>query len=343
MFRPFHGDRECYTLFVVRLTPRLGIRILVGGVLALVLFLLGYSYLFGPTDKFADTVEFYIEPESSVEGVAHTLERDGYVRSEFAFQLAYMSASKEGRKIRPGAYKISKSMDTWTVADTLTKRPYLAWIRVEPGMRKEQIADLLVEELGWTEAEREEWITVYTAPAPSFIEGVYYPDTYLIPSGEAPKAVADRMRSRFQEVFAPYANEALEKGMEWTDVVTLASIVEREAAKNDKELVAGILWNRVASDMLLQADATLQYIKGSEKNWWPVPKSEDKYLDSPFNTYKHLGLPPHPIANPSLDSIRAVLDAKSTNCLYYLHDPNGQIHCSTNYAGHVKNVNRYLR
>lgn len=332
-----------HLVLVIRLTKQLFARVAVGVVAFLVLFLLGHSYLFGPTDTFADTVEFYVEPESSIEGVAHTLERDGYVRSEFAFQLAYLSASEQGRKIRPGAYKISKSMDTWLIAEILTRKPFLAWIRVEPGMRKEQIADLLVRELGWTDAEREEWLTVYTAPAPSFIEGVYYPDTYLIPSGDPPKAVADRMRTRFQEVFAPYANEAVQKGLEWTDVLTMASIVEREAAKNDKELVAGILWNRVARDMLLQADATLQYIKGSEKNWWPVPKSEDKYLDSPFNTYKHVGLPPHPIANPSLDSIRAVLDADTTNCLYYLHDNHGQIHCSTNYAGHKRNVDRHLR
>lgn len=318
-------------------------RMVVGAVLALVLLALAYAYLFGPMDKHASTEEFYVEPESSVSGVAHALERDGFVRSEVAFQLAYMSASETGRTIRPGGYRISKGMDTWAIADTFARKPALAWIRVEPGMRKEQIADLLVRELGWTPEEREEWLTVYTAPSPSFVEGVYYPDAYLIPASDTPKAVADRMRSRFQEVFAPYANEAAEKGMTWTEVLTLASLVEREAAKHDKELVAGILWNRIARDMLLQVDASLQYVKGKEGNWWPVPKSEDKYLDSPFNTYQNAGLPPHPIANPSLDSIRAVINPDQTNCLYYLHDNNGQIHCSTNYAGHVQYVNQYLR
>lgn len=318
-------------------------RLLIGLVSSLVLFLVGYSYLFGPVDKYGQTSDFYVEPDTSIEGVAHKLVEEGFARSEFAFEAAYMRASN-GRDIRPGGYRISSSMDVWSVASVLAQRPYFSSIRIKPGMRKEQIADLLVEYLDWTPEEREQWLTIYTAPAPSFVEGVYYPDTYLLPSDMAPKDVADRMRSRFQEVFAPYANEATEKGMEWTDVVTLASLVEREAAKNDKTLVAGILWNRLDRNMLLQVDATLQYIRGSEEaGWWPQPRSEDKYLDSPFNTYKHVGLPPHPIANPSLDSIRAVIDSAPTDCLYYLHDPDGQIHCSTSYKGQVRNVNRYLK
>jgi UPF0755 protein len=126
-------------------------------------------------------------------------------------------------------------------------------------------------------------------------------------------------------------------------VLTLASIVDRESAKDDKALVAGILWNRLDVGMKLQADATLQYVKGKEGNWWPQPLSEDKYLDSPFNTYQHTGLPPHPINNPSMDSIDAVLNPVDTDCLYYLHDTDHQIHCSVTYAGQVDNVNRYLR
>lgn len=321
---------------------RLFSKLLIGGVLFLILFLLGYSYMFGPMDKYASVGDFYVEPDTSVEAVGRKLAEEGYVRSEFAFEAAYLKASS-GRDIRPGGYKISRSMDAWYIGQILTQRPYFAWIKITPGMRKEQIADLLVDNLSWTPEERTQWLEVYTAPAPSFVEGVYYPDTYVLASDSTPKDVADRMRSRFQEVFAPYANEAKEKGLEWTDVLTLASLVEREAAKNDKALVAGILWNRIDKNMLLQVDATLQYIKGKEGNWWPVPRSEDKYLDSPFNTYKYVGLPPTPIANPSLDSIRAVLEPVATSCLYYLHDPDGQIHCSDNYKGQVRNVNRYLR
>jgi len=74
-----------------------------------------------------------------------------------------------------------------------------------------------------------------------------------------------------------------------------------------------------------------------------VPQSADKYLDSPFNTYQHVGLPPHPIAEPSLAAIDAVLNPQTTSCIFYLHDPSGQIHCSKTYSGQVANVNKYLK
>jgi len=321
-----------------RFTPK---RIALGLLVFLLAALMGYAYLFGPVDKSAPSQEFLVAPGTSVSAVADRLEEEGFIRSSFAFNAAYRGTG--GGKVRPGGYRISRSMDTLAIADTLAKTPSIAWITVTPGMRKEEIAELVGEYLSWSEEEKAEWIAVHTAPSPSFVEGVYYPDTYLIPTDQSPKEVAERMRKRFQEVFAPYANEAAEKGMDWTDVVNLASLVEREAAKNDKALVAAILWNRIDRDMLLQVDATLQYVKGTKEKWWPVPQSEDKYLESPFNTYQNTGLPPHPIANPSLDSIRAVLNPDWTDCLYYLHDYDGQIHCSTNYAQHKANVDTYLR
>ncbi|HYE23426.1 MAG TPA: endolytic transglycosylase MltG [Candidatus Paceibacterota bacterium] len=321
-----------------RFTPR---RIAFGFLAFLFVALLGYAYLFGPVDDSALSQEFLVAPGTSVSDVANRLEDEGFIRSSFAFNAAYRGGGNE--RIRPGGYRISRAMDTLAIADMLARTPSIAWVTVTPGMRKEEIAELLGEHLTWTEEEKREWIDVHTAPSPSFVEGVYYPDTYLIPTDQSPKEVAERMRKRFQEVFAPYANEAAEKGMDWTDVVNLASLVQREAAKNDKALVAAILWNRIDRDMLLQVDATLQYVRGNKEKWWPVPQSEDKYLESPFNTYQNTGLPPHPIANPSLDSIRAVLNPDQTDCLYYLHDYDGQIHCSTNYAQHKANVETYLR
>jgi UPF0755 protein len=96
--------------------------------------------------------------------------------------------------------------------------------------------------------------------------------------------------------------------------------------------------------MLLQADATLQYATDTkETGWWAAPDPDDKYVESPFNTYQHEGLPPAPIATPSLASIEAALDPEPTSCLFYLHDGNGRIHCSPNYAGHLANVDRFLR
>lgn len=327
------------TLQTVRaLVLRIGIGLLVSAVL----FASGYGYLFGPTDKSAEFIEVMIAPESSLQEVATLLKRDGFVRDEVIFSIAFTRASK-GRGVRPGVYDLSKSQDVWTLGEALAKPPKLAYITVRAGMRKEEIAELLQRELAWTSEEATLWLTEYTEPSKEYTEGVFYPDTYLLPPDITPKETAERFRARFQEVLAPLAGEAALVDMHWADVVNLASIVEREAARNDKALVAGILLKRLSMNMPLQADATLQYVRGSAGAWWPTPRSEDKSIDSPFNTYIYKGLPPHPISNPSVDSIKAVINHEQTDCVYYLHDNSGQIHCSKTYSEHRANIERYLK
>lgn len=310
------------------------------GVLALVALL--HAAVFGPPSDDGTREDFVVAPGQTLGEIAAALQDAGFVKNELAFRVAYEAVRGEDT-VRPGGYALSRDRDAWATAKVLAEAPRLAYVKVSAGMRKEEIAELLAEALGWTDATVAEWLAVDTEPGAGFAEGVYYPDTYLIPSDQPPSEVAARMRGRFEEAFAPYALEAEAQGMAWTDVVTLASLIEKEAGKRDKALVAGILRNRLDRDMLLQVDATLQYLAGTPEDWWPLPDPDDKYDDSPFNTYRHTGLPPHPIANPSLASIEAVLSPQATNCLYYLHDLYGRIHCSTNYRAHVANVNRYLR
>lgn len=321
---------------------RTWVRVLFFAIAAIIVCGLIYARVFGPTDTFAQREEFIVQPGESVNDIAGALKAQGFVRSGIAFQLALIGKVTD-RGIRPGGYEISHSMDTWTIAQTLGEPPYLAFVTFPQGARKEQMADILAEALFWTDEQKNEWLTIDTAATGTLSEGVYYPDTYLIPSDQAPAQVAARLRGRFTDVFAPYVQEAKEKGLDWSEVLTLASIVERESAKNDRALVAGILWNRLDDGMKLQADATLQYVTGHTGNWWPVAHSEDKYIDSPFNTYKYAGLPPHPIANPSPESVAAVLNPDKTDCIYYLHDEDHVIHCSVTYAGQQKNVLKYLK
>ncbi len=302
-----------------------------------------YSSIFGPVSRDETKVEFIVTPDSSISEVAEQLKSQNLIRAEWAFKLAYVRAAGI-HDVRPGGYKLSSSMDTLVVAKTLAESPYLAWISIPRGVRKEQIAEILAKQLSWTREQKEQWLSVDTNPSPSYVEGVYYPDTYLIPSDQTPAQVASRMRERFSEVFMPYAQEAAEKGIKWQTVLIMASLIEREAAGPDRALIAGILWNRIENGMKLQVDATLQYIKGNQEDgWWGKVLSEDKYLDSPFNTYQHYGLPPHPIAEPSVEAVRAVLNPEETNCLFYLHDNSGQIYCSPSYKGHLTNIDRHLR
>jgi UPF0755 protein len=134
---------------------------------------------------------------------------------------------------------------------------------------------------------------------------------------------------------------------DFDDILTMASIVEREArGYEEMRNVAGILWNRIDLGMPIQADATLQYVKGyneQTKAWWTPPLAEDKKLNSPFNTYLNPGLPPRPISNPGYDAIRATLNPVDTDNIFYLHDQDGGIHYAESLEEHNANVQKYLR
>lgn len=312
-------------------------------ILALVVLTLAYSFVFGPA-RAEDTLprEVIVSPGDTFAKTADTLMREGLAKHWFALPLAAWLTGVSG-DVRPGGYRIAPSMDVWTILHAFSEAPYLTWIDVPQGLRKEEIVSIFAEEFEWDEMEMKEFLEERSI-SPDLSEGAYYAGTYLLPSDIAPRDVAGRLRTKFEDAYAPYAHWASMEGQTWEDVVTLASLIERESSRTDKKLVAGILKNRLEKGMKLQVDATLQYITGSEEEgWWHMPSSEDKYIESPFNTYIYEGLPPAPIASPALSSIEAVLDPEDTSCLYYLHDNRGTIHCSATYEGHKANIDRYLR
>jgi len=273
--------------------------------------------------------------------IADNLLAGGYITDAASFTAIL---NKHKIPVAPGAYKISKEMTPTQLDTVLHNKPYMVWVVIPPGLRKEEIAALLTSSLGWTSKQEKTWITVDTATPPEDVEGVYYPDTYLIPIGEDPATTAKRLLAKFNENFAPYLPQFTAKNINWARALTLASIVQREAANNaDMPLIAGILWNRLNQNIALGVDATLQYARGNTGNgWWAPIAVADKQIDSPFNTYKYKGLPPHPISNPGIAAIEAVLNPTQTDCLYYLHDKNRVTHCAATYAEHEANIQKYL-
>jgi UPF0755 protein len=269
------------------------------------------------------------------------LEANGFIRSRTGFSIAHVL---QGGDIQPGGYRLHSAMSAFEIVAVLSKKPALVWVTIPEGWRKEQVAARLAARLGWSEKEKQEFMSRYTGES-NYVEGVYFPDSYLIPRSESPAETADRMISRFQERFRSYRERFLEQNIRWTTGLTLASIVQREAAgTQDMPLVAGILWNRRENDMRLRADATLQYARGKTKDgWWAPIDPRVKGIDSPFNTYSHGGIPPHPIASPGTDAIEAVLDPADTPCRYYLHEPSGEIHCSETYEEHEQAIETYLQ
>ncbi len=221
--------------------------------------------------------------------------------------------------------------------------PYIKIVRVEEGLRKEQIAEVVGDKLGWNEKEKSDFVNVHLALNTENQEGRYFPKTYMIDKDSDPVEVGTTMFEEFAK-----QTEKIQKSKEIINqdaIVTIASIIQRESnGKKDMKLISGIIWNRIFLGMKLQMDATLQYAKGSEETgWWGQVKSEDKKIESDYNTYMHNGFPPGAIANPGLAAIDAAYNPQKTECLFYLHDRNKNIHCSKTYEGHKRNIEIYYK
>jgi len=291
-------------------------------------------------------LERFVAPlNATKDEIIDKLFTEGFIRSKEAFSAALAATAKGDAPIESGGYKIAKSMNAREIAKILTAKPYMKWVVIPEGLRKEEIADLLVSSLGWTETQKNKWINTYTALKYDYIEGVYFPDTYLIPVAETPLETANRLTAKFEEKFAPYSKEFAAQGIQWTTAIRMASVVQREAANEaDMPLIAGIIWNRLLGDMKLEIDATVQYVRGkTPSGWWAPIKVEDLKIDSRYNTYLYKGLPPHPISNPGLAAIEATLDPAKTDCLFYIHDKDKQTHCAKTYEEHQQNIVKYLQ
>jgi UPF0755 protein len=304
--------------------------IIIGFFLALI-----YLQFTGPKKK-SGIETFVINLITPEEKVIQRLKEEGFIRHEFTFRLVLVVRGWRG-KIQPGGYKISKSMKVWEIADILVNHPYQKWVVIPEGLRKEEVVERVAQVLNWKEKEKKEFLK--TAK-----EGYLFPDTYLLNLDYSGEQVAKRMESRFNEMVADLFKEAREKNIRNDTLIILASLVQREAA-NDAEmpLIAGIIWNRLLKGMKLEIDATVQYALGREGNWWPKIKPEDYKIDSPYNTYLYKGKPPTPICNPGISAIKAVLEPKETEYLYYLHDEKGNIHLAKTYEEHLLNIEKYLK
>lgn len=327
---------------MTKLNPKILIATISGTILLALIAagLFVYSSQFGAPQLKAEAERFVVPLNTKTQDTINKLHDQGFIKSEWALNYAL-----KGAEIQPGGYKISKSMNAWEMVKAL-KEPYMKWVVIPEGLRKEQIAEILAKELGWNDETKKQWIGNYTSMKYDEIEGVYFPDTYLLPKDETGLQIADRLRAKFNEKFAPYADKFVKENVKWPTALKVASLVQREAAnKADMPLIAGIIWNRLLNDppMKLEIDATVQYALGEPGNWWPKIKPADYETNSPYNTYRNKGLPPHPVCNPGIEAINAVLNSAETKCLYYLHDSSGQIHCAKTYEEHQANIEKYLK
>lgn len=241
------------------------------------------------------------------------------------------------------AVRISETPAYQQVAGTAGIRNL--FVTVYPGQRAEEVAAAFGAKLGWTRAQRTEFLKEARAYHPELLDGQFVPGTYFV-GVTAPADVAKITNERFESVILSRYSTTTAEQVPLEDAMIIASLIEREAGGwHDMRDISGVIWNRIFLNMNLQLDATMQYSKatiaGGKGGWWPAPKPEDKNIRSAYNTYRGPGLPPGPIANPSLASVLAALNPKKTDCLFYFHDAYGRFHCSPTYAGHVSLLRKF--
>lgn len=287
------------------------------------------------------------------EKILEILKEKDLIKNKKIFNLILTLKGWHG-KIQPGAYLVSENLNAFELAKKLTAGPYQKWVVVPPGKRKEQVALILKEALGWNESLTLGFIRVAE-------EGYLYPDTYLINTDAEPKLVFQKMKNNFNEKFTEeIQKELLAQNIRNDTAIKMASLIERESgSREDKPIIAGIIWNRLSKKMKLEIDATVQYALATQKleeleekgtffgkdfDFWPsLGPGIVRKVNSPYNTYIKEGLPPGPICSPSLESILAVIYPAETTALYYLHSPDKQIHTAETYEEHQQNILKYLK
>ncbi len=173
------------------------------------------------------------------------------------------------------------------------------------------------------------------------LEGYLFPSTYLVPVGAGPDRIARILTDQFfRELPANAASKARALGLDVPQVITIASLIEREAkADDERPLMAGVYYNRLRAGMPLEVDATIEYVFPEHHT---VITRRDLEIDSPYNTYRHTGLPPTPIANPGKASIDAAFAPVHSQYLYYVYKGNGHHAFAKTLEEHNANVERYL-
>lgn len=303
-----------------------------------------YWYFFGPVGGSKENQIFIIPKNLDGFNLVEKLKEEKLIKDNKVLE-SYINTFVYFNEIKPGGYKLNRGMWALDVFRKINGKPDLVWVSYSSCLRKEQVGEILANALGWSENDLKKWNTVYTDTTPEYFEGVYYPDTYLIPIDESGDQVAKRLINRFNEKFAPFAEKYIAANIRWVTGLKIASLIAREAAGlNDMKLISGIIWNRLDKGMPLQIDATMQYTLGKNKEgkWWGSIVLDEKQNDSLYNSYLHKGLPPTPICSPNIDYIEAALNPEETDCLFYLHDHFKQIHCAVTYEEHLQNIKKYL-
>ena len=290
------------------------------------------------------TVE--VPAQQGVVEVAGRLAEAGVIRSRATF-VALAVVRGTARSLRAGEYEVPQGgslLATLELLESGKVKPHLV-VLPEGSTVRELARRLEAEGL----ASAEDVLRIASSPffvqslgiEAASVEGYLHPDTYQVTKGMRVEEILGRMAHRFRSKVATpeIVTEARGRGLTLHQLLTFASIIEKEAVlPEERTVIAGVFWNRLRRDMPLQADPTVAYAVGKEGR---APTRSDLLVDSPFNTYRHRGLPPGPIGNPGLAAVQAVLHPAAVPYLYFVAVDERQHHFSQSLPEHLQAVARY--
>lgn len=289
----------------------------------------------------------FIPPHESILGIAGRVAEADVVRSRIAF-LATAAARGAIRSLKAGEYEVPRDATTWDVVTLLKSGQVRQRVVLHPeGATVAELARVLeAEQLASAEAvlkaaSDRKFLAAHGIDAPS-VEGYLFPDTYQFVRGLSPEEMLGRMVQRMRTKLTPALRDrARARGLSVHELLTLASIIEREAiVKDEQRLISAVFWNRLRIGMPLQADPTVQYAVAKERR---ALSRADLLTDHPYNTYVRAGLPPGPIASPGLGAIEAALDPAPVKYLFFVAQDDRRHYFSIDVDEHNRAVARYRR
>lgn len=286
---------------------------------------------------------FHVPAGASGSRIARDLWRSGLIRNPRAFELGLRWWGL-GSELKPGYYEISAGMAPEGIARKIAAGETAKWrLTIPEGFILQQIAERAAQHPG---VDREKFLEAAEGaelgsevglelPPASGAEGFLFPETYLLEYGAPAHDVILAMLREFQRRIEPLQDEIAASALSLAEIVTLASLIEREAmVAEERPVISAVYHNRMARGMKLECDATVVYIWARRGVVKRRLLYEDLEVESPYNTYKHKGLPPGPIANPGIDCIRAALRPADVDYLYYVARGDGSHIFSETFKGH---------
>lgn len=299
--------------------------------------------------------EIMIQPGAGAADVAKSLE-DNQVITDGKWYRLYALISSTARHPKAGTYRLQPGENLSTIAAMVALGPQREEVRVQviEGWSIRDIRQMLGQEFkvpesditrligkeaglaGFDPAFRIQYPFLQNLPLDRGLEGYLFPDTYRVWKTQLPDTLFTKQLDEFQDRISSHPITAASAPLKTLDqVVILASIIEKEVAvKEQRKVVAGIFLRRLKEGMLLQSDATVNYITQSGRD---RSTSEDLQIENEYNTYKYKGLPPGPISNPSEDSLLAVLEPTPSPYRYFLTDTKGNIYYASTFEQHIAN------